>query len=305
MARLPQPWVRKEELKGDASTRSYCRLWNDCGGTAVLVQYPEIDRLRLARDLEVGDWCRRQGLRVPAVIDHDVANGWAVLEDFGERDAEHDITSALVGQRLALGMRAIAPLVAFSKMVPGDLPGWNAPLDRHRLRWELAGLELWYLAHRCGVDPSPKIGAWLDWLASTIAEHPKRVCHRDYHLNNIFFVDDGEVGLIDFQDLLVGPDTYDAVSLLGERAMPLVLDEKQRELIRRAWAESSGAAAGWRDRWRLVGIQRGLKVLGTFSRLAASGAQGYEGWLATLARDLSPELEAVAAPEELVEIVKP
>ncbi len=304
MAHLPKPWVRDEKLRGDASARSYSRLWSADGETAILVRYPQVDRRRLARDLEVCEWCRRQGLRVPAMIDHDVTGGWAVLEDFGESDAEQEITAALVGQRLALGMRAIAPLVTFSKMAPGDLPGWNAPLDRQRLRWELAGLELWYLRHRCGVRPSPKIGKWLDWLASTIADHPKRVCHRDYHLNNIFFVDAGEVGLIDFQDLLVGPDTYDAVSLLGERAMPLVLGKSQRERIRRAWAERTNAAAGWRDRWRLVGIQRGLKVLGTFARLAASGAQGYEGWLASLARDLSPELAAVDAPQALVEFVR-
>jgi aminoglycoside/choline kinase family phosphotransferase len=305
MAHLPKPWVRDEKLKGDASARSYSRLWGPHGGTAILVRYPQIDRSRLERDLEVCEWCRRQGLRVPAVIDHDVTRGWAVLEDFGERDAEQEITAAEEGERLALGMRAISPLVTFAGMAPGDLPGWNAPLDRRRLRWELSGLELWYIRHRCGVKPSPGIGEWLDRLTTAIAGHPKRVCHRDYHLNNLFFIGAEEVGLIDFQDILVGPDTYDAVSLLGERAMPLVLGEGHRERIRRSWAERTGAVAGWRDRWRLVGIQRGLKVLGTFARLAASGAHGYEAWLATLARDLLPELAAVDAPLELVELVKP
>jgi len=305
MADLPKPWIRDQSLRGDASARSYSRLWDSHGGTAILVRYPRVDRLRLARDLEVRDWCCRQGLRVPAMIDHDVAGGWAVLEDLGERDAEREITAAEMGERLALGMRAITPLVIFARIAPEDLPGWNAPLGRQRLRWELSGLELWYLRHRCGVKPSPEVGKWLDLLAGAIADHPKRVCHRDYHLNNIFFVDAGEVGLIDFQDLLVGPDTYDAVSLLGERAMPLVLGKSQRERIRRAWAERTGATTGWRDRWRLVAIQRGLKVLGTFARLAASGAEGYEEWMEALARDLSPELAAVDAPPELVELVKP
>jgi len=305
MAHIPNPWIRDEKLRGDASTRSYSRLWDSNRRTAILVRYPRVDRRRLARDLEVRDWCCRQGLRVPALIDHDLAGGWAVLEDFGSMDADQDMTAVAEGERLPLGMRTITPLVIFARMVPEDLPRWNAPLGRQRLRWELSGLELWYFRHRCGVNPSREIGDWLDQLAHDIANHPKRVCHRDYHLNNIFFVDAEEVGLIDFQDLLVGPDTYDAVSLLGERAMPLVLSESQRDRVRRIWAERTGAAAGWRDRWRLVAIQRGLKVLGTFARLAESGADGYEGWMAALAQDLSPELAAAGAPPELVELVKP
>jgi aminoglycoside/choline kinase family phosphotransferase len=304
MAHLPKPWVRDERLRGDASTRSYSRLWDTHDRTAILVRYPRVDRRRLARDLEVRDWCCRQGLRVPVVIDLDLTGGWAVLEDFGGMDAEQDMTAVAAGERLALGMRTITPLVTFAQMAPEDLPRWNAPLGCQRLRWELAGLELWYMRHRCGVKPSSEVGEWLDRLAAAIADHPKRVCHRDYHLNNLFFVSEGEVGLIDYQDVLVGPDTYDAVSLLGERAMPVVLDKNQRDRIRNSWAERTGAAAGWRDRWRLVAIQRGLKVLGTFARLAASGAEGYQGWMAALARDLSPELAAVDAPPELVDSVK-
>jgi len=300
---LPKPWIREERLRGDASTRSYARLWDNHGETAILVRYPRVDRLRLARDLEVRDWCSRHGLRVPGVINHNTEGGWAVLEDFGETDVEQDITAAAVEDRMVLGMRTIGPLVTLAELGPERLPLWNAPLDRARLRWELSGFELWYIRHHRAENPSPCVGDWLDQLARAINGHPRRVCHRDYHLNNLFFVDAGVVGLIDFQDLLVGPDTYDAVSLLGERAMPLVLGKDERDLIRRAWAERTGAAAGWTDRWRLVRIQRGLKVLGTFARLAATGAQDYGLWMEALARDLSPVLAAADAPRELVELV--
>jgi aminoglycoside/choline kinase family phosphotransferase len=241
---------------------------------------------------------------VPAVIDHDLVGGWAILEDLGETDAEQDMTAVESGKRLALGMRTITPLATLAMLVPEDLPRWNPPLDFRRLRWELAGLELWYLRHRCGVEPSPEIGGWLDQLARAVAEHPKRVCHRDYHLNNLFFVGTEEVGLIDYQDILVGPDTYDAVSLLGERAMPLVLGDENRDRIRQTWAEITSAAAGWKERWRLVAIQRGLKVLGTFARLAASGVSGYDGWMVEQARNLTHQLEAVEAPSRLVERVR-
>jgi len=298
-----KPWARREELRGDASNRSYARLWNHHGDTAILVRYPRIDRRRLARDLEVRDWCVRQGLRVPALIDHDLDEGWAIVEDFGAGDAERDISSAAPDRRLLLAKRTIAPLVTLARIAPEKLPRWNAPLDHVRLRWELSGFELWYLRHRCAADPSPAVGEWLDRLALAIDGHPRRVCHRDYHLNNLFFVGTTEVGIIDFQDALVGPDTYDAVSLLGERAMPLVLGKEDRDRIRRVWAENTGAAAGWRERWRLVSIQRGLKVLGTFARLAATGAEQYDVWMETLVRDLSPRLSAVDAPQGLVELM--
>ena len=122
---------------------------------------------------------------------------------------------------------------------------------------------------------------------------------RVHHLGQLVCIGGFQFG----QPPMLQDDPRQPVSLLGERAMPLVLGEEERDGIRRAWAQNTGAASGWTDRWRLVRIQRGLKVLGTFARLAASGAREYSLWMEALARDLSPVLSAVDAPRELVEIV--
>ena len=300
---LPKPWIREQTLLGDASSRRYARLWDRHDRTAVLTFYPRIVRDQMSRDLEVREWCAAHGLRVPSLLDQDSGEGWAVLEDFGPDDAESSLEDAPPDIRGELGLRFIAPLATLAGFRPTDLPTWNPPLGRARLRWELAGFELWFLRHHLEMAPSTSVGRWLDELAATIGEHPQRVCHRDYHLNNLFLLADGSVGLIDYQDILIGPDSYDAVSLLGERGMPRVLAKNERIHIQESWAADTDAEPGWKDRWRLVSVQRGLKVLGTFARLVAGGANAYSTWAEDMVRHIAPELALLEAPSELVNLL--
>ena len=101
------------------------------------------------------------------------------------------------------------------------------------------------------------------------------------------------------QEITLGPDTYDAVSLLHERAMPSLIGDEDRRQLARCWAARTAAVPGWELRWRQVRVQRGLKVLGTFARLLAAGRGGYLGWFESLGRELAGELEALAAPPPL------
>jgi aminoglycoside/choline kinase family phosphotransferase len=300
---LPRPWARSEALAGDASTRRYARVWDGAGRCAILVSYPEAIRAQLARDLAARSWCADHGLRVPALVDWDAASGWAVVEDLGTTDAAAVLATTGVEDRLELAAQALAPLEVLAAVPAAELPAWNPPLDAGRLRWELAGFELWFLRHLRGRRPEPPVTAWLDALAAVVGSHPRRVCHRDYHLNNLFYLPSGEVAVIDFQDVLLGPDTYDAVSLLHERAMPSLISDQERRLLARSWAARTAGTPGWELRWRQVRVQRGLKVLGTFARLLASGRGGYLSWLESLGRELAGELEALAAPPSLPDLL--
>jgi aminoglycoside/choline kinase family phosphotransferase len=257
----------------------------------------------MERDLEVRAWSAARGLRVPALIDHDLNQGWAVLEDFGTDDAERILERIPKGDRLKRGADLFGPLTTLAAAELSDLPQWNPSLDLRRMRWELAGFELWCLRHHLECAPSPPIGRWLDDLTAAIAEHPRRVCHRDYHLNNLFLLPGDEVGLIDYQDMLIGPDTYDGVSLVGERAMLRLLAEEERRQLREAWAAATGAAPGWTNRWRLVSLQRGLKVLGTFSRLTLAGASVYQQWVGPLVCEVAAQAAVADAPSELVDLL--
>jgi hypothetical protein len=257
----------------------------------------------MVRDLEVRAWCEAEDLRVPALLAHDLDRGWVVLEDFGPDDAEKTLDRTPAEGRQALSRQLLGPLTRLAGFVPTDLPSWNPPLDRDRMRWELAGFELWFVRHYLEQAPSADVGRWLDDLAAQIDEHPRRVCHRDYHLNNLFFLAGGAIGIIDYQDILIGPDTYDAVSLLGERGMSRLLGEQAKLRLQEVWARESDAGPGWRQRWIQVRVQRALKVLGTFSRLVTSGLGPYSSWMQDLAREIGPELTALEAPSELVHLL--
>jgi hypothetical protein len=298
-----QPWVRREPLAGDASTRRYFRLTDHHGATAILAEYPADAAGALARDLEVTAWLADRGLRLPAVLGQDPGTGRVVLEDLGAADAEAVLRAAPPGERERLAARLLAPLEVLAAQPTASLPAWNRPLDAARLRWELSGFELWFVRHRRGVAPIPALDRFLDDLADEVAGHPQRICHRDYHLNNLYFLGAGEVAVIDAQDALVGPDTYDAVSLLEERAMPELLAAGERERLRVAWAGQTSAAAGWERRWPQVRVQRSLKVLGTFARLEAAGRTGYTRWMGSLAARLAADADALALPGAVVDLL--
>jgi len=294
-------WVRREPLAGDASTRRYFRLTDRRGRTAILAEYPSDLRPALRRDLEVMAWLGGLGLRLPAVLERDLEDGRVILEDLGPADAEATLRSARPADRPALAAALLGPLAALAAQPASALPGWNRPLDAGRLRWELAGFELWFVRRRQGVTPSPALDRFMDELAGEVAAHPLRICHRDYHLNNLYLLDTGAVAVIDAQDALVGPDTYDAVSLVEERAMPELLAESERQSLRQAWAARTAAAPGWERRWTRVRAQRALKVLGTFARLEAAGRTGYTRWMGSLAAGLAADADAVELPGPVVD----
>ena len=291
-------WDRIRALTGDASARGYSRLWKD-GRTAILVEYPKAVRLQLERDLEVFAWCRDLGIRVPDLQAVDLAGGRAILEDLGVDDAEIALEATRPEARPALLERMLEPLEQLAKVNPVDLPSWNPPLDGARMRWELAGFELWFIRHYRARGPSADLTRWLDDVATRAARHPTRVCHRDYHLNNLLIRDTGEIGVIDIQDILVGPDTYDAVSLVHERAATRLVGTYERRALLEEWADRTGAQTGWRQRAELVRIQRGLKVLGTFARFVVCGDQRYKPWLDELADTLAEVLSGSGAPPDV------
>jgi len=244
-----------------------------------------------------------RGLRVPEIVDYDLADGWMLIEDLGSADAEHTLRAAGPQQRVRLFDATLAPLVALSRLDPSELPDWNPPLDRGRLRWELNGFELWFVIGRIGRPPSAELSTWLDALADEVSRHPLRVCHRDYHLNNLFFIEGGGVGMIDIQDVRVGPDTYDAVSLVAERAAPELIDKADRQRWLERWAAHTGATPGWQQRIRRVRVQRALKVLGTFGRLVAAGEARYRPWLQSLARELSADADRLQLHPQVAELL--
>ncbi len=294
----------ERHLAGDASYRRYSRVRMGEGSTAILVRYPP-DRLEeFTRDLEVRRWLWEKGLRVPDLLWVDPERGEAVLEDFGSHDAARVLASLDPEQRAGRTLDLVRPLEVLARLDPAELPPWNVPLSGPRLWEELIPFGTWFAGELIGRRLSPASRDWLGTLVRWVDRHPKRVCHRDYHLNNLFFLPDGDVGVIDFQDVLVGPDTYDAVSLLGDRDLPALLSGDDRARWLERWAEATAADPGWEGRVAETEAHRGLKVLGTFTRLALSGGERrYLQWVPPLAARMAPLVESMGAPADMVELL--
>ncbi|MFY9552888.1 MAG: phosphotransferase, partial [Thermoanaerobaculia bacterium] len=122
--------------------------------------------------------------------------------------------------------------------------------------------------------------AWADALVAEILGHPSALCHRDFHANNLF--PSGEtVGIIDFQDLRRGPDSYDLASLLWERTtLDWMTEAAAREAVTRFASARGVDARALSVRLGRVLLQRAWKVCGTFARAIARGkGEAYRRYL--------------------------
>lgn len=273
------------KLAGDASRRRFFRVSLTGGATVVAALYPDALEEQAGRDHEVQVWGWRRGLPIPKPLGR---QGVVVVsQDVGDED----LGGALAARGEGMLELALEALATFQACGWDDLP--TAPFDAALFRRELAVFE--ELALRPEVRQRPEVVAFLDGLAEGLAAHPYRLVHRDFHVNNLF-LSEGKVRAVDYQDMRGGPDTYDLASLLRERGGGALADEAT---ARPRAASLLGWTAGWEQRYLECAAQRGLKVIGTFLRLAAAGRAGYLRWLPAVRERSLEALEALGAPEAL------
>jgi len=279
-----------EAIAGDASQRRFFRAVLDRGGTVVAALYPPDQEAQAARDHAVQVWGWERRLPIPRPLA--LAGALTVSEDIGGEDLDR----AAPRLREAVLAPALEALAAFQRCAFGDLP--TPPFDAAFFRRELAVFEDHALPPAARVRPD--VASFLDGLAVALAAHPYRLVHRDFHFNNLI-LREGAVRAVDFQDMRGGPDTYDLASLLRERGgAALAADEG-------VWGARAAAALGWAPGWERryleCAAQRGLKVVGTFLRLAAAGRREYLAWLPDVRARAARALEALGAPAALREVV--
>jgi N-acetylmuramate 1-kinase len=249
-------WVARP-LAGDASVRAYYRIGASDGKSYILAYYPEEVRSQLARFLSAYETVSPHG-RVPEVLHH---CGMAVLQhDVGDRTL-YDVLHEDRAEGIRLYRAAIDLLVAFQKA--GDT-GLNQPFTAEFFLAELDMAREFYVGKLMGRDAGALL-PYLKSIADKVADHQYALCHRDFHGQNIH-IDNDTLYLIDYQDLRMGPDTYDVASLLRDRGVgPVLGDETELELIH-YYASASGAAGDVRRRYFETLLQRSIKILGTFSK---------------------------------------
>jgi len=243
-------------LAGDASFRRYFRVIAP-GRRAVLMDAPpphEDPRPFLA----VAAHLAGLGFAPPAVLAVDLDQGLVLLEDFGDaRMAE--VIAADPARERPVYEAAVDLLADLHRHAPAaDLP----PYDREVYQREAGLLTEWYApAVGLSVDAEGYRAAWDEALAPLSAAAPVTVL-RDYHAENIMLLDDGRLGLLDFQDALAGHPAYDLVSLLQDARRDVSPDLESVMLARYRAAMPLDDAA-----YALLGAQRNAKILGIFTRL--------------------------------------
>ena len=283
-----------EPLVGDASFRRYFRVRNG-SRTAMLMDAPPPHE-DPGPFLHVGKWLCAQGMRAPEIYAEERERGLVLIEDFGA-DRMRDWLDDNPESEEAVYGHAIDALVALHKCPPGPFEPYGMEVYQRE-----TGLFVEWFCPMQGlkVDEAGWTAAWETALAPLLPrQQPGVTVLRDYHAENIMLLPDGEQGLIDFQDALVGHPAYDLVSLLQD-ARRDVSPELERAMLGRYLAQSKESAEFEADYARL-GAQRNAKIVGIFARLwKRDGKPRYLAMIPrvweAMERDLThPALEAVAA----------
>jgi N-acetylmuramate 1-kinase len=270
--------VAVEVLPGDVGRRRYLRLTLPGGRTVLGVVYcaEEADS---RRRWVAAHAALRERLRVPLLVADDQA-GNHIVEDLGRTDLATLLLEDPTDRPLWLSRAAAAAATLAGLPDPAINPPFDAAFFRREL--DLAREAVFDLYLKAPLSPQDREAhdAWADALCREIASHPRALCHRDYHGNNLFPMEDS-VGWIDFQDLRSGPDSYDLASFLWERTTLDWMTEDLAAPVMESFARSRGlGVAEFRSRLDRVLLQRAWKVCGTFARAVAQGrGEAYRRYL--------------------------
>ncbi|MCP4041021.1 MAG: phosphotransferase [Gammaproteobacteria bacterium] len=244
---------------------------------------------------------RTAGLNVPEVLAGDQTQGFLLLTDLGKRQYLDIITEDNREQLYHEAMEALARMQ--EKASPSGLPDYN----RELLRFELSIFSDWFLSRHLGLTLGDSLHGTLEKqyriLVRTALEQPRLFVHRDYHSRNLMYLPKNNPGILDFQDAVHGPLTYDLVSLLRDcyiswprRDVESWVGDYYHSVIKTG--NYSTIALEQYLRWfDLIGVQRHLKAIGIFARLFHR--DGKPGYLKDIPRTLDYVVEVSLRYPEL------
>ncbi len=288
----------------DASFRRYFRVRFGTQSLVAMDAPPE--REDCGPWLHIAGHLRDIGLHAPAVVMADPALGFILMEDFGTRsylaELGPDTVERLYGD--ALGALATLQACGSREGVP--------PYDRKLLHNEMELFRDWYLGRHLGLSLDAAQHAVLDraWelLIGNALEQPVVLVHRDYHSRNLMVTAANNPGIVDFQDAVAGPVTYDLVSLLRDcyvrwpRAQVEDWVRGYHELALQSGILAEENEAQFLRWFDLMGVQRHLKASGIFARLNLR--DGKPGYLNDIPRTLGYVHEVCADYPELEDFLR-
>ena len=266
----------------DASFRRYLRIDTTTGASRIVMDAPP-DKENCKPFVQVQGLMAAAGLNVPQILAFDEPTGFMLLSDLGHQTVIERLNPEKPQDAYAWYQQATDVLLQWQKAsTPGVLPAYDEPL----LRRELALFPDWYLAKHRAIALDDKQQATLQSAFDAIVAHnlaaPSVYVHRDFMTRNLMapLEAGAPLGVLDFQDAVYGPITYDIASLLRDAFISweeeFVIDITVRywEKARKAGLLGANSASGWGDDFgefyravEWMGLQRHLKVAGIFARL--------------------------------------
>ncbi len=290
--------AKREFIQGDASTRSYERLEKPDGQTAILMsspQRPDGPPIRYGKSysaiaklaenirpfIAVGRGLRAEGLSAPEILAFDLEAGLGLIEDLGSEQITDE--AGIIEERYAVALAALAHLHGAS--LPDTLPlddgeTYRIPAyDIDALSIEIELLTDWYAPYIACVQLSSAakatfVNLWRQAVQDIVAAKPVWTL-RDFHSPNLLWLAAREgiakVGLLDFQDCVMGHPAYDVVSLVQDARVDIP-DEEELKLLAyyarlRRETDSGFDVPGFLRSYATLGAQRATKILGIFARL--------------------------------------
>ncbi|MEE9254027.1 MAG: phosphotransferase [Pseudomonadales bacterium] len=259
-----------EPIAADASFRHFFRI-RTSSRTFIAVDSPP-ERENNEQYVRLSQFYLAAELRVPEVLDADLEAGFLLVNDLGTRlmhDVINEHNADALYERALNDVIRIQRMPATSDVVP--------PYERERLQMELSLFTEWlleaFLELELDEDEQALVAQTAATLVDAVDAQPKVCVHRDFHSRNLVMGDAGEIGIVDFQDSLIGAYTYDPVSLLRDCYLTWPEPRIQRwaqEYHRRALDVGHSFVPDL-DRFLydfdLTGVQRHLKAVGIFARL--------------------------------------
>lgn len=287
-----------EPASNDASFRRYFRITH-AGGRHIIMDAPP-DKENTKPFIRIAGLFRQANIHVPAIYQQNLDEGFLLLEDFGSQCLLDLLTPENADALYQTAFDSLFNLQSRSGLDTTHLPEYDAKL----LRRELDIFYQWFLGKLLQMELPETLRDALDRvLIDAALQQPRVSVHRDFHSRNLMVLKQQSPGVIDFQDAVIGPVTYDLVSLLRdcyiswpELDVYLWMEEYYQRLVTAGLVDSD--LATFRRWFDLMGLQRHLKAIGIFTRLHLR--DGKPGYLADIPRTMAyvrqvcesyPELE--------------
>ncbi|PPR80043.1 MAG: hypothetical protein CFH01_00028 [Alphaproteobacteria bacterium MarineAlpha2_Bin1] len=286
-------------MKSDASNRRYARIYNQ---KKSIILMDDQESINLEKFLSIADIFENLGLSVPKIFIKDIEKGFFLLEDFGDETYNNFIQNNSEYDYLYESAVDVLGILQNAN-IPGDLEIFS----ENRILKEVSIFLEWTVPYYFGdtknlILRNNFINNWKE-IAKIIHSKSNVITHFDYHIDNLVWLKNRtnhrRVGILDFQDALIGPQVYDLVSLLQDARIN-VNEKLQKKLKNRYLKSYRGSKDEFNLIYDFVGAQRNTRILGVFARLKLRDNKvGYQKYMNRVWENLidnlkNPELKNLA-----------